>query len=106
MVNLASFWKPEAGGQTVLSDRPILLLVEKAKFEKKARSDSVTRQVNFLMGPKISGKCKECDILGDFQTLWITLFSDLISNQIQISVQIVQRSLEWPQMYCGSNGWC
>ena len=49
---LASFWKPEACGQTVLPDRSILIgqkLVENAKIEKL-----------------------KCDILGDFQTLWLT----------------------------------
>ena len=47
---LASFWKPEACGQTVLPDRSVLIgqkLVENAKIEKF-----------------------KCDILGDFQTLW------------------------------------
>ena len=37
MVNLASFWKPEAGGQTVLPDRPFLIgqkLGGNAKTEK------------------------------------------------------------------------
>ena len=49
MANLASFWKPETSGQTVLPDRSILLrqkLLENAKIEKF-----------------------KCDILGDFQTL-------------------------------------
>ena len=51
---LASFWKPEACGQTVLPDRSILIgqnLVENATIEKF-----------------------KCDILGDFQTLWEYLF--------------------------------
>ena len=46
---LASFWKPEACGQTVLPDRSVLIgqkVVENAKIEKF-----------------------KCDILGDFQTL-------------------------------------
>ena len=37
MLNLASFWKPEACGQTVLPDRSILIgqkLVENAKMPK------------------------------------------------------------------------
>ena len=37
IVNLASFWKPEAWGQTVLPDRSILIrqkLMENAKIEK------------------------------------------------------------------------
>ena len=49
--NLASFWKPEACGQTVLPDRSILIgqkLVENAKIESL-----------------------KCDIFGDFQTLWV-----------------------------------
>ena len=51
MINLASFWKHEAYGQTVLPDRSILLAqkwVENVKIEKF-----------------------KCDILGDFQTLWL-----------------------------------
>ena len=50
MAILASFWKPENCGKTVLPDRSILIRqkwVEKAKIEK-------------LKG----------DIWGDFQTLW------------------------------------
>ena len=50
MLNLASFWKPEACGQTVLLDRSILIgqkLVENAKIQ------------NF-----------KCDILSNFQTMW------------------------------------
>ena len=38
MVNLASFWKPEACGQTVLPDRSV------------------------LVGPKIGGKCQNSKI--------------------------------------------
>ena len=48
--NLASFWKPEACGQTVLPDRLVLIgqkLVENSKI------------------PKF-----KCDILSNFQTLW------------------------------------
>ena len=47
---LASFWKPEACGQTVLPDRSILIgqkLVANVKIEKF-----------------------KWDILGDFQTIW------------------------------------
>ena len=47
---MASFWKPEACGQTELPDRSVLIglkLVENAKIQKF-----------------------KCDILGDFQTLW------------------------------------
>ena len=36
MVNLASFWKPEACGQTVLPDRPVFIsqkFVENAKIQ-------------------------------------------------------------------------
>ena len=46
---LASFWKPEACGQTVLPDRSVLIgqkLVGKAKIQKF-----------------------KCDILSDFQTM-------------------------------------
>ena len=50
MVNLASFWKPEACGQTALPDRSILKgqkLMENAKIQKI-----------------------KCDILSNFQTMW------------------------------------
>ena len=50
---LASFWKPEACGQTVLPDRSVLIgqkLVENAKIQKF-----------------------KCDILDDFQTLWLPI---------------------------------
>ena len=53
MVNLASFWKPEACGQTVLPDMSVLIgqkLVENAKIQK------------FI-----------CDILRNFQTMWASL---------------------------------
>ena len=49
MVNLASFWKPEACGQTVLPDRSVLIgqkLMENAKIKKF-----------------------KCDILSNFQTM-------------------------------------
>ena len=55
MLNLASFWKPKACGQTELPDRSVLIgqkLVEHAKIEKF-----------------------KCDILGDFQTLKNILFN-------------------------------
>ena len=53
MLNFASFWKPEACGQTELPDKSFLIgqkFVENAKIS------------NF-----------KCDILGDFQTLCTTL---------------------------------
>ena len=43
MVNLASFWKPEACGQTVLPDRSILIgqkLVKNAKIQKFKSSNA------------------------------------------------------------------
>ena len=49
MLNLASFWKPEACGQTVLPDRSVLIgqkLMENAKIKKF-----------------------QCEILSNFQTL-------------------------------------
>ena len=49
MANLASFWKPEACGQTVLPDRSVLIgqkLVRNAKIKKL-----------------------KCDILSNFQTM-------------------------------------
>ena len=60
MLNLASFWKPEACGQTVLPDRSILIgqkLVENAKIEKF-----------------------KWDILGDFQTLCMSKTSIINQN--------------------------
>ena len=54
VLNLASFWKLEANGQTVLPDRSILIgqkLVENAKIQKF-----------------------KCDILSNFQTMWSGLF--------------------------------
>ena len=53
---MASFWKPEACGQTVLPDRSILLgqkLLENAKIQKF-----------------------KWDILEDFQTLWVVMSDD------------------------------
>ena len=50
MVHLASFWKPEVCGQTVLPDGSLLIvqeLVENAKIQKF-----------------------KCDILSNFQTMW------------------------------------
>ena len=57
---LASFWKPEACGQTVLPDRSISKgqkLVENAKIQKF-----------------------KCDILGDFQTLWSFRVTFILKN--------------------------
>ena len=56
MLNLASFWKPEACGQTVLPDRSVLKgqkLVENAKIQKF-----------------------KCDILSNFQTVCYILEED------------------------------
>ena len=51
------------------------------------RSNSVTRQVNFLIGQKLLENAKieklKCDILGDFQTLWE---SDLYEQTISILI--------------------
>ena len=51
------------------------------------RSNSVTRQVNFLIGQKLLENAKieklKCDILGDFQTLWE---SDLHEQTISILI--------------------
>ena len=57
MLTFASFWKPEACGQTVLPDRSVLIgqkLVENAKIQKF-----------------------KCDILGDFQTLCLSSCSSV-----------------------------
>ena len=52
---LASFWKPEACGQTVLPDRSVLI---SQKLVKNAKIENL-----------------KYDILGDFQTLWQLHFS-------------------------------
>ena len=80
MVNLASFWKTEAYGQTVLPDMSILIGQHSVKMPKmfylicfwKPESCSVTRYVNFDR-QRLVKKAKiakfKCDILDDFQTL-------------------------------------
>ena len=54
MVNLASFWKTEACGQTVLLDRSVLIgqkLVENAKIKKKFKCDILSNfQTNLNIG--------------------------------------------------------
>ena len=69
MVILASFWKTEACGQTVLPDRSLLIgqkLVEKAKIEKS-----------------------KCDILGDFQTLCKSYLEIIISISKGETIQLL-----------------
>ena len=71
MVDLASFWKPEACGQTVLPDRSVLIgqkLVEKAKIQKF-----------------------KCDILGDFQTLCLNCFFTRCQNFTESIDHIIHR---------------
>ena len=66
---LASFWKTEACGQTVLPDRSVLLgqkLVENAKIQK----------------------CK-CDILSNFQTIWNVLVLEK-KLKVQFDVLVAQ----------------
>ena len=59
--------------------------LKKVSFLKtwSLRSNIVTRQVNFNR-TKIGGKCQnltiQCDILGDFQTLWIEFFAKFLSK--------------------------
>ena len=50
-VNLASFWKTEACGQTVLPDRSVL------KGQKMVENDKIQKF--------------KCDILSDFQTMCV-----------------------------------
>ena len=52
---LASFWKPEAFGQTVLPDR------------------SISNSIRQKLAKNIKIQKFKCDILGDFQTLWCCL---------------------------------
>ena len=61
MVNLASFWKTETCGQTVLPERSVLIgqkLVETAKI-----------------------KIIKCDILSNFQTMWCCQFLHWIAKR-------------------------
>ena len=63
---LASFWKPEARGQTVLPDRSILTgqkLVKNAKIQKF-----------------------KCHILSNFQTLWSRLKSSKKVSMEEVSL--------------------
>ena len=67
---LASFWKLEACGQTVLPDRSVLIgqkLVEKAKIQKF-----------------------KCDILSNFQTMWVGEFHEVHTFKDLCSVR-------WPE---------
>ena len=87
MLNVASFWKPEACGQTVLPDRSVLIrqkFVENAKI-KKFKFDilrnswclKITEKVSFniaseasyvyiLSGQKLIKKCKKLSIFASF----------------------------------------
>ena len=77
MVNLASFWKPEACGQTVLPDRSLLIgqkLAENAKIQKF-----------------------KCDILSNFQTMWRhpdsrTIIQKLNSSQVDLVLSNLKMS--------------
>ena len=76
MLNLASFWKPEACGQTVLPDMSILKgqkLVENAKIQKF-----------------------NCDILSNIQTRWK---SHLVYKTVMKSIKVEHYlfSKTWPQ---------
>ena len=70
MLNLASFWKPEACGQTVLPDRSVLI---GQKFEENAKID------NF-----------KWDILSNLQALWPhSIWKWLENVSYQISQQVL-----------------
>ena len=61
---LASFWKPEACGQTVLPDRSVLIgqkLVENGKIQKF-----------------------KCDILSNFQTMWTDSNHQYLISTVEI----------------------
>ena len=62
MVNLASFWKTEACGQTVLPDMSLII------GQKLAKNSKIHKF--------------KCDILGNFQTMWSILlkFKDFFSG--------------------------
>ena len=72
MINLASLWKIEACGHTVLPDSPLLIgqkLVENAKIQKF-----------------------KCDCFSSFQTLWTLLISNFPKdNATKISVRKLER---------------
>ena len=54
IVNFGDFWKPEACGQTVLPDRPVRSILLAQKWVENVKIEKF-----------------KCDILGDFQTLWL-----------------------------------
>ena len=65
---MASFWKPETCGQTVLPDRSVLIgekLVENAKIKKF-----------------------KCDILSNFQTMWSIFKSRFTVINFENSIEI------------------
>ena len=68
---MASFWKPEACGQTVLPDRSILIgqkLVENAKMEKF-----------------------KWDILRNFQTIWSTNTNSILAVYFEVAFAFISR---------------
>ena len=72
---MASFWKPEACGQTVLPDRSVLIgqkLVENAKIKK-------------------------CDILSNFQTLcaWGKIDNEFLFCNEEILIRSANSSQRW-----------
>ena len=80
MVSLASFWKPEACGQTVLPDMSNLLgqkLVENAKIEKF-----------------------KWDILSNFQTMWHMAAKKAFDNGFLLSFILKERKM----MHTGTLG--
>ena len=75
MVNLASFWKTEAFGQTVLPDRSVLIgqkLVENAKIEKF-----------------------KWDILDDFQTMWHSRKNSNLNFQLEDNFKSTPKIQFW-----------
>ena len=93
MVNLASFWKTEAYGQTVLPDMSILIGQHSVKMPKmfylicfwKPESCSVTRYVNFDSQRLVKIAKLKCDILDDFQTaLPLTMFDNYLIRFLSI----------------------
>ena len=82
---MASFWKTEACGQTVLPDRSVLIgqkLVENAKIQKF-----------------------KCDILSDFQTMWRwqKTFDAKKCEAITSAAATTWRSLEGFHLESGAN---
>ena len=80
---MASFWKPEACGQTVLPDRSVFIgqkLVENGKIQKF-----------------------KCDILSNFQTMWTDSNHQYLISTVEIrywwSTKVNQKAFSTRKLY-------